>query len=96
MTDPIRGVVAIMLSPSGNITSSADFEVGGAAGFTELQRQEIRAKNKLKRQVLEAFSGQVFSEALSDYTLDKIMDDLLAKGWRLAYKYIGYTAEEQT
>lgn len=86
----VKGVVAIMVVPSGAIIAATDFNLGGAAGFDEKTRQEIRAGDKLKRKVVEAFCPPVFSTALDDYTVDRIIEDLKIKDWKLHYEYIGY------
>lgn len=90
----MKGVVAIFVCKLGHtIETAADFEKGGAAGISQQENQKYRAKNALVGKVVRAYSSPNMTDNISNYTYQKIFDDLISNGAKVHYEYVGYDAE---
>lgn len=96
MTEPKepKGIVGILIDNTGYVRASAtDFTEGGAAGFTEWQRQKICAKNRVAKEFISDHMMEDLADAINDHYSNAfdIVDRLIRdKGWRLHFVAIGY------
>ena len=91
----MQGVIGIFVSKDGNIIdTAADFEKGGAAGFSKKENQRMRVKRLLVGKVVRAYSSPAMTDHLSEYTYQRIFDDLINTGAKIHYEYIGYGEQQ--
>ncbi len=92
----MEGTIAIFVNPRGDVIATAcDFEKSGFGGFTLERAQEIRCKNQINREVVAAYSSPDLADNIDSYTCERIVEDLLRKGFKLQYKHIKATPDEQ-
>lgn len=90
----MEGVVAIFVCKLGHIIeTAADFEKGGAAGISQKDNQRYRAKNALIGKVVRAYCSPNLTDNISNCTYDRIFNDLLKRGAKVHYEYVGYEGE---
>lgn len=87
-----QGVIAIMTLPTGHVAAThADFERQGYGGFKLWEAQKLRAGDAVKRKAVHAYCGEMVTQHLESYTIDKVVEDLMRRGkWRVTYRAIGY------
>lgn len=91
----MQGVVAIFICKLGHtIETAADFGKGGAAGISQQENQKYRAKNALIGKVVRAYCSPNLTDNISNYTYDRIFNDLLENGAKVHYEYIGYEEDK--
>lgn len=92
----MQGVVAIFVCKLGHIIETvADFEKGGAAGISQKDNQRYRAKYALTSKVVRAYCSPNLTDNISNYTYERIFNDLLENGAKVHYEYVGYEKEQQ-
>lgn len=86
----MKGVVAIFICKNGHtIETVADFDKAKYGCFDLHRSQEIRAKDRLVGKVVRAYCSPALTENLSEYTYQRIFDDLLKNGAKIHYEYVG-------
>jgi hypothetical protein len=91
MTAEPQGVIAIMTAPDGNvIATAADFNRSGMGGCELWEAQMWRARDAVKWQAVRAYCSTIMIEALSNYTMTKIADELCSKGHKITLRAIGW------
>ena len=92
----MQGVVAIFVCKSGNIIETeACFDDVPFGGFSKKDSQRIRAKNRIVKKVVNAYCGSNLTDNISQYTIEKIFDDLIKNGSTICYEFIGYNEEKE-
>lgn len=87
----MQGVVAIFICKLGHvIATDADFDKGCFGGFSIQDSQRIRVKNRIVSKVVKAYCSPNLTDNISQYTFEKIFDDLINNGAKIHYEYVGY------
>lgn len=87
----MQGVVAIFVCKKGHvIETDACFDNECFGGFSKKDSQRIRAKNRIVRKVVNAYCSSSLTDNISQYTIEKIFDDLINNGATIRYEFIGY------
>lgn len=91
----MKGVVAIFISKSGQtVETYACFDSSRFSGFKLKESQRIRAKDRLVGKVVRAYCSPDLTDNISDYTYQRIFDDLINKGAKVHYEYIGHDKDD--
>ncbi len=85
----MEGTIAIFVNPRGDVIATAcDFEKSGFGGFTLEQAQKIRCRNRINREIVSAYASPDLADNIESYTCERIVDDLMRKGFKLIYKRV--------
>ena len=92
-----KGVIAIMISPDGDVIATADdFHLSRPGGFQIWEAQRSRARDRIAYEALRAYSSPALSENLGGYERDLLLKHLLKNGHKIFYRGLGYDAETET
>lgn len=84
------GVVGIFIDPDGRVIATAtDFYKGYLGGFTLREAQTMRVKKALALEVANAFCSPVFVEAMSEYDIERVMQNMQKNGHKAVFLGIG-------
>ena len=95
MTSEPKGVVALLIDPTGRVAGQAmDFNQGGYGGFELWEAQRMRAKSAATRDYVVRHSSPALSDHVDQYMADRIVDDLRSsKNWRMHYVAVGHDVD---
>ena len=86
-----HGVVAILVSPDGNVIANAScFDRTTPGGFTMQEAQASRARDLLNYAVIKALSSPILSNAVSGYEASSIISAMRRNGCKIFEISIGY------
>lgn len=92
----MKGVVAIFVCKQGHVIATvADFDKSKYSGFDLKRSQEIRAKTSLVGKVVRAYSSPSLTDNISEYTYQRIFEDLINNGAKVHYEYVGHGPDER-
>lgn len=87
----MQGVVTIFICKKGHIIATeACFDDACFGGFSKQDSQRIRSKNRIVSKVVKAYCSPNLTENISEYTYERIFDDLINNGAKLHHEYVGY------
>lgn len=86
-----QGVVALLVSDDGReIATATDFHHGKPGGFSQLEAQEIRAKEALSMAMMRALCSPRLSNAVDVYDAGRLMEKLCRNGCHVVIVPVGY------
>ena len=90
----MKGVVAIFICKQGHVIETvADFDKSRSGGFNLQESQKMRAKRALIGKVVRAYCSPSLTDNIEEYTYQRIFEDLLNKGAKIHYEFIGHSEE---
>lgn len=91
MSESVKGVVGVLIAPGGAVWAhAADFEAQGYGGFTLAAAQKIRVKRALAFALVRSAVAEPVLEGLRDHDCERLVDELLRKGWKRELIEIGH------
>lgn len=89
-----KGIVGILIDDTGYVRATAtDFDKGGAAGFTDWQKQKLRVRQRMAWNFIKDHMMQDLADAINGHynNAEDIVNRLVRdKKWRTHYVAVGY------
>lgn len=94
MIGKVRGVVGVLIAPTGHVWAhAADFEPQGYGGFTLVESQKVRVKRQLAFALVRAAVAEPVLVGLRDHDCERLVDELLRKDWKRELIEIGHVED---
>lgn len=85
----MKGTIVIAITPSGDVAATAaDFEGGGAAGFSRKDNQERRAMDVLYHEIIDSYCSHVIAPAVKKVYRHDMIRNLREAGWKFESRQI--------
>lgn len=85
-----QGVVGVFISPQGDVTASISVFERPPGGFSLLESQKTLAERRLSHEVAKEYCAPDFANALTEFDLERIMENMGKDGFKVVLIPVGY------